>query len=213
VNPLTHTLIGWTLANGVALTRRDRALVTLAGVIPDVDGLGIVAELLTRNGPHPLLWWSAYHHVLGLNLGGALMVAGLVAYLAHRRWLCTALAVVSFHLHLLGDLVGARGPDGYQWPIPFLPPFSEAWQLTWSGQWALTAWPNLLLTGLLLALTSYLAWKRGYSPLELISPRADIAFVGVLQHRFGTPRLMPDASVAKPMSAEWCGGEPQTGAS
>jgi inner membrane protein len=83
VHPLTHTLIGWTLAHGVPLTRRDHALVTLAGVIPDADGLGLVAELLTRHGAHPLLWWSAYHHVLGHNLRGALMVAGLVAYLAH----------------------------------------------------------------------------------------------------------------------------------
>jgi hypothetical protein len=48
---VTHTLIGWTLAKRVALTRRDRALATLAGVIPDVDGLGLVAELPTRHGP------------------------------------------------------------------------------------------------------------------------------------------------------------------
>ncbi len=27
------------------------------------------------------------------------------------------LVLFSFHLHLLGDLVGARGPDGDQWPI------------------------------------------------------------------------------------------------
>jgi inner membrane protein len=202
VHPLTHTLIGWTLAHAVPLTRRDRALVTLAGVIPDVDGLGLVAEILTRNRPHPLLWWSAYHHVLAHHVGAALVIAGIVACLARRRWVCTALAVVSFHLHLLADLVGARGPDGNQWPIPYLSPFSDAWQLTWSGQWALNAWPNLFLTGLLLALTGYLAWKRGYSPLELISQRANIALVGVLWDRFGTPRIMPNASMAKSMIAE-----------
>jgi inner membrane protein len=109
--------------------------------------------------------------------------------------------------------VGARGPDGYQWPIPYLSPFSDVWQLTWSGQWALNAWPNLLLTGLLLALTGYLTWQRGYSPLEPISPRADHVLVSTLRDRFGTPRLMLDASVVKPMSSEWCGREPQTGAS
>jgi inner membrane protein len=121
MNPLTHALLGWTLAQVVPLTRRDRALVTLAGVVPDIDGLGVVAELLT-----PLLWWSEYHHVLAHNLGGALVVTIAVICLAHRRWVGAALACTSFHLHLLGDLVGGRGPDGYQWPIPYLAPFSAA---------------------------------------------------------------------------------------
>jgi inner membrane protein len=94
------------------------------GPIPDLPPLTMPIEEAMRT--QRALWWSAYHHVLGHNLGGALVVAGLVAYLAHRRWLCTALAVVRFHLHLLGDLVGARGPDGYPWPIPYLSPFSEA---------------------------------------------------------------------------------------
>jgi hypothetical protein len=72
VHPITHLLIGWTLAQTVPLTRRDRALATLAGVIPDIDGLGIVAEFLTHDSQHPLLWWSAYHHVLAHNVGGTM---------------------------------------------------------------------------------------------------------------------------------------------
>jgi hypothetical protein len=202
VHPITHLLIGWTLAQVVPLTRRDRRLVTLAGVVPDIDGLGLIAELLTRDSPHPLLWWSASHHVLAHNVGAALVVAGVVGCVAHRRWLCAALATVSFHLHLLGDLIGARGPDGYQWPIPYLLPFSDTWQWTWAGQWALNAWPNLVITGLLLGLTGALTWWRGCSPLELISPRADLALVGVLRDCFGTPHSLSDASVVTPMSAE-----------
>ena len=31
---------------------------------PDFDGLGVVAEILTRDRAQPLLWWSGYHHVL-----------------------------------------------------------------------------------------------------------------------------------------------------
>jgi hypothetical protein len=61
MHPLTHMLLGWPLAHVVPLTRRDRALVTLAGIVPDLDGLALIPELLTRHGPHPLLWWSAYH--------------------------------------------------------------------------------------------------------------------------------------------------------
>jgi hypothetical protein len=46
----------------------------------------------------------------------------------------------------IGDLVGSRGPAGYQWPIPYLLPFSNSWHWTWKGQWALNAWPNILIT-------------------------------------------------------------------
>jgi len=28
-------------------------------------------------------------------------------------------------------MLGSRGPDGYQWPIPYLSPFSSAVQLSW----------------------------------------------------------------------------------
>jgi hypothetical protein len=97
------------------------------------------------------------------------------------------LAFAAFHLHLLGDILGSRGPDGYQWPIPYLLPFSNVWQIAWQGQWALDAWPNIALTMLLLVLTFMLAWKRGYSPLEMISQRADAKLIESLRVRFGMP--------------------------
>src|SRR6185436_5291484 len=96
----------------------------------------------------------------------------------------TLLVLLSFHLHLVADLMGARGPDGDQWPIPYLLPFSNRWQWTWSGQWALNAWPNFVLTALLLTLALWLAWKRGYSPLELFSAKADGALVRAIRNRF-----------------------------
>ena len=50
MNPVTHFLTGWALANCVpSLDRKERAMVGLACVIPDVDGLGAIADLLTRN--------------------------------------------------------------------------------------------------------------------------------------------------------------------
>lgn len=94
---------------------------------------------------------------------------------------------ISFHLHLLGDLIGARGPDGEQWPIPYLSPFSTAWHWTWSGQWALNAWPNMAITASVIAFALWSAWKRGFSPLEMISARADRAFVAALRNRFPLP--------------------------
>ena len=177
--------MGWVVANSVpTLTQRERAMVTWASVVPDVDGLGIIAERLTEHSAHPLNWWSEYHHLLGHNLGFALAVTIMAAIFARQKLTTAALVFVSFHLHLFSDLVGARGPDDDQWPIPYLLPFSNAWQLTWSGQWALNAWPNFVITGTLIVATIMLARRHGFSPLEIFSRKSDAIVVAALRNRF-----------------------------
>ncbi len=182
MSPVTHFLTGWVLSNLANLTRRERALVTFAGVVPDADGLGVVADFVTRNSANPTDWFSRYHHSLH-DLGFALVVSAVCFGFASQRWKVAALAFLSFHLHLLEDLLGSRGPDSYQWPIPYLMPFSSAVQITWQGQWALNAWPNIVITIALLTLTLYLAWSRGYSPVEIFSKNVDQAFVAALRQR------------------------------
>lgn len=182
MSPVTHFLTGSVFANLASLGRRDRALVTIACVAPDVDGLGIIAEYLTRHSQHPLEWFSTYHHSLH-SLPFAVVVTAASFALATQRWKAAGLAFLSFHIHLLEDLLGSRGPDGYQWPIPYLMPFSRACGLIWHGQWALNAWPNFAITISLLLMTFYLAWSRGFSPLEMVSLKADAAFVAALRKR------------------------------
>ena len=187
MSPVTHFLSGWVFASCFRLNRRERAAVTLASVAPDVDGLGIVPELLTRNSSHPLLWFSQYHHSLHTLLFA--VVTSFVALALTRRWGTAALAFVSFHLHLLEDLLGSRGPDGDQWPIPYLTPFSDHLQLVWHGQWALNAWQNYAITIALLILTIWIAKRKGISPVEIFSTAADKAVVAGLG---GTPALTYD---------------------
>jgi inner membrane protein len=208
MSPVTHFLAGWLLASvrshgRPVLTRREKALVVAAAVAPDLDGFGLIPELLTRNSAHPLLWFSRYHHSLH-NLGfallctvAALLIAGLPNFafgpamrdsgppdcaafaragvggrpIPTHPWLTAALVFLSFHLHLLCDLIGSRGPDGDQWPIPYLKPFSNALQLTWHGQWALNGWQNFAITGLLLLATLWILKKYGSSPVELMRKR------------------------------------------
>jgi hypothetical protein len=185
MNPITHFFMGWTVANAApALVKRDRLLVTLAGVAPDLDGLGIVAEWLTRGSTNPWNWWTDYHHVMGHNLGFILLASAIIAVLSRSNFTTILLVWVSFHLHLLADLVGARGPEGDQWPIPYLLPFSGRIQLAWSGQWALNAWPNFVITAALMAAALAWARQRGFSPLEMISNKADAALVQALRTRF-----------------------------
>jgi inner membrane protein len=185
MSPVTHFLLGWVAANASeATTRKERALITLAGVAPDVDGLGLIADLLTRKFERPLDWYSQYHHLLAHNLGFCLLVVAFACLMAKRKLQTAVLVFLSFHLHLLCDLMGSRSPDGYQWPIVYLFPFSKALQLTWSGQWELNAWQNFVITGVALAWVFAIAIKRGVSPLEMISESASRRFVDTLRRRF-----------------------------
>jgi hypothetical protein len=187
MSPITHFLTGWVFANCAKLGQRERTLVTLSCVAPDMDGLGIIPELLTRNSAHPLLWFTLYHHK-SHTLAFALVVGAAAFALARQKWKTALLALLSFHIHLFEDVIGSRGPDGYQWPIPYLEPFSSSVQLAWHGEWKLNAWPNVAITAALLVTTFWLAWRRGFSPLEMISAWADRAFVCALRQRFGDPR-------------------------
>ena len=187
MSPVTHFFTGWVFANCFNLGRRDRALVTLACVAPDVDGLGIIPELLTRTSTHPLLWFTLYHHSLH-NLTFALVIAAIAFALAAQKWKTALLALLSFHIHLFEDLLGSRGPEGYQWPIPYLAPFSSSLQLVWRGQWGLNAWQNIVITIVLLLITLWLAWRRGFSPLEMVSARADSVLVETLRRRYPRSR-------------------------
>lgn len=205
MSPVTHFLAGWVLAEGWSasrrgpLRRREKAMIVAAAVAPDIDGLGIIPELLTRHTSHPLLWFSEYHHSLH-TLAFAVVVA-VAAYLVSgskfafgpsilgqaipSHPITTAmLAFFSFHLHLFCDLIGARGPEGYPWPIPYLKPCSNSLQLTWHGQWPLNGWENFVITGALLLATFWLAWRNGSSPLELVSSKWNTALVEVLRSRF-----------------------------
>ena len=200
MSPATHLLASWLVASIAPLNRREKAAVVCAGLAPDLDGLGIIPELITRNSAHPLLWFSEYHHSLH-TLAFALIVTALALLVslstdfafgpAIRRpsappmfWTTALLAFLSFHLHLFCDLLGSRGPDGYQWPIPYLQPFSSKLQLSWHSQWTLNSWQNLLITLTLVVFTLWLAWKTGSSPIELASRRANHAFVSVVRRRF-----------------------------
>jgi hypothetical protein len=147
-------------------------LVTLAGVLPDLDGLTLAAgeELYGR-----------WHHVL---THGALAAAGCAFALvpfagAGQRLKVAALALGAFHLHLLCDLAGS-GPG---WPIHYLWPWSDR-ETMWSGQWNLASWQNTVigLTATLVCL-SFALW-RGRTPVELFSLKSDAKVVATLKARF-----------------------------
>lgn len=199
MNPITHALTGWCFAESIpGLSVRGKALVTFAAVAPDLDGLGVIGEMTTQGSQHPVFWWSDYHHVLCHNLAFALVLGIVSALIADgRRVLVGVLAFVAVHLHILEDLAGSRGPDGFQWPIAYLYPMPGGPQLVWSGQWYFNAWPNVAITAALLGVTIVLAWRRGYSVAGLVSARGDRAIVQMLRQRFGEPGRVEGTTVPR----------------
>jgi inner membrane protein len=151
-------------------------------VVPDLDGFGYPVELLTRNLAQPWDWFHRFHHHLSHNLLSCLLIAAVAWRLGGRSGRVALLALLAALGHLGCDLIGASGPDGYQWPIPFWQPLSsQGW--TWLCQWGLSSWENAVITVLALILTLSLAVKRGFSPVELFSPRWDQQVVAALRRQ------------------------------
>lgn len=156
--------------------RRERVAVTLAGIAPDVDGAGYVIDTFAPFWGAQTYLYQQYHHILAHNLAFALLAAVIGALVARqKKALAAALCFLAANLHFLGDIVGSKGPDGYQWPIPYLYPFNDDLQVVWSGQWELNAWPNILIAGLVILGVGVISRKKGYSPFELVSKRIDAA--------------------------------------
>lgn len=188
MGPVTHGLISWWVANARPMARRDRLLVFLAGVLPDIDGLPI---LFSRD------LYFRWHHIACHNLCFGLICFGLIALLAEKRLLCVGLAFVSFHLHLAGDYFGSGGWDGrflHVWPLPYLYPLVGGWDgdtfvgpawywNTW--QWPLSSWINQLVSMIGLAGLIYTGVYLDRTWFEFVTPRFDEQFCATLRKWFG----------------------------
>ncbi len=184
--PGTHALIGWWSANVVPLGRRDRLLIFLGGVLPDLDGLGLFISLEA---------YLTYHHVLCHNLACGLLWTVLTALFARDRWRCVVLTLLNWHLHLACDYFGSRGPwETPPWPLPYLFPLVGNWSGTtlqgpawyWNPwQWPLHAWPNTLITVLGIAGWAYVGVRLNRTWFEFVWPWFDQEVCRMLRRWFG----------------------------
>lgn len=209
MSPVTHFLISWSVAlSANDLERRERAMIAVAGIAPDIDGFGYPVEVLTRNSENPLLWFSDYHHVLAHNIVFCgILAAGAYALAKNRRLLTMALVFLTSNLHLICDILGSKGPDGHQWPVPYFAPFVSQGYV-WSQQWPLASWQNMVVTVIAMGITLYASWRYAVSPLEIVSQKVNDGFVGILRKRFGEVEESEDTvaaidnSASKPEEAE-----------
>jgi len=186
MNPVTHFLVGWTALEKAQRANRDKALVVLAGLAPDLDGLGIIVDFTTRTlGLAETNYYQEFHHVYGHGLPAALVISAVVAGLAASRARAALCAFVAVHLHFFCDLLGSRGKGAEDiWGIAYFSPLADKPVFEWSGQWELIGWQNTLITVVLLIWTVARGISAGYTPLRLASKKADEQVVAALRNRF-----------------------------
>jgi hypothetical protein len=158
-------------------------LVTLAGILPDVDGLGLALDLANSAlGRQPTFYYAQYHHYLLHGIFGAVVITLLLTCFAEQRWRVALLSFALFHLDLLCDFVGSRGPSPEDlWPIFYYGPFDKGPMWVWRGQWRLDGWQNRIVCLGLFAWSFRLAVIRGHSVVGVFNRRADSVFVNVLR--------------------------------
>lgn len=186
---VTHLLVGWTVAEHVTEKPRDRALITWCSVLPDLDGIGLPIDWTMRALGYSSSIYEQFHRLALHGLPGAVLFAIIVSILAEERRRAAVWSLVSYHLHLLGDIAGSRGGNPEDiWPIYYLEPVSSALTFSWAGQWPLTSWQNTSFTVVLMIYALILAVRRGYSPVSLFSRRADKVLVQTLRARWTSLR-------------------------
>src|SRR3989304_4626142 len=102
MHPVTHLLAGWIIADTCKLAPRDRAFVSWANVIPDLDGIGYIVDFANKiSGRTETINYETYHHDWGHGLPAAILTTLIVYCLAIEKRKTAFLALMTFHLHLL----------------------------------------------------------------------------------------------------------------
>lgn len=139
MSPVTHFLTGLVFANCVRLDHKERVLVTLAAVAPDIDGLGFVPEVVSRNSPHPRVMVHALSP-LTAYLDVRVDRSAIAFALARQKWKAGLLALVSF-ICIFSKMSSARAdPMASSGLYRTWNHSPLSLQVAWRGEWGLKAW-------------------------------------------------------------------------
>jgi len=201
----SHLIISWFVAEACGVkSPRDRRIVALSGLAPDIDSLAYVGAIVYFRFDKDLAFehvWEVVHHRYTHGLG-FVVLTGIVAFLILTRFSfpgvgrrndvaagpgsragrVALLCMLVSAIHVFCDVV-AGGPT---WPVfPAWPLSDLAWSLDWS--WTLGEWPNSVILFACLAGTMLYARVAGYSPMESINYGVERWFVRIIEHGSDIP--------------------------
>ena len=168
MSPITHALIGWTLSQPLT-KKRDRCLATVAAIVPDIDGLTLLGGVDL---------YHEFHHTFGHNIFFGFMFSAFSTWKSPEQKKVFLLGFLSFHSHLVCDLLGS----GADWGIYYLWPASR-WEITSFPpfQWELESWQNIITTVIFMIIVMGIGIKKRRTIVELFSTNADEKFVAILR--------------------------------
>src|SRR5260221_6234784 len=104
-------MVGWVGLERLQPSMRDKTLVALAGIAPDLDGLGIVVDFAARQlGLPETNYYQAYHRVYGHGLPAALVISAAAAAMAAPRAPGAPWGVIAVHPRFI--CCNLRAPRG-----------------------------------------------------------------------------------------------------
>lgn len=114
INTIDHIQVGWICGHLGDFDRRERRILMLASLAPDIDGLFLAAYW------NPELF-NSLHHTFGHNLFYPVAIGAIAAAFARRRrGKMFLLGILMVLLHYIVDMLTAA-----DWGIPFFWPFSH----------------------------------------------------------------------------------------
>lgn len=187
MGPGSHLQIGYLIANAASLNTRDRRLVMLAGVAPDVDGVVGIFDIVREGRLLDCSYstFHALHHTFGHNVFfgvfGALLLGAAAAGAKGRVfWLCLA-AMAS---HYAADAVAADYPLNLLWPLGGdMEPIPI---LLGASPWVVKYVIQFSLMIVILALCAWMVARTHRTPVEVLSPQLDRFLVGYVVGAFTT---------------------------
>jgi inner membrane protein len=183
MSPVIHGLVAWILAILLIKDVRDRRLVVIAGVIPDIDAIFL---LLNED-----LFYE-FHHTIGHSFVFGIPLALLFAAVSRDttannhhikqyqsfpsrfRARVFLACLGTFSLHLLADYYGSN------WPVPLFWPFSgyEVTAAEFISYQTMYGIINPVVAALTVLIVIILIFVKESTPLEFISKKLDDRLVG-----------------------------------
>ena len=186
----SHLFLSYLIPWRTKLERRDRVIISLAGLAPDVD-----APILLLMGKEAFV---EYHHDYTHHLAGAVVVLAAGLAFGRRKAAAAGFAVAAWCGHMLLDMLGGgdRHPgEPFAYPVPLLWPFSDRPFDPFPFSWSLASWQNGLVMVFAMALMVRIALVEGRTVVEVFSLRADRVVVDVIRKRIGGESKVPPPPV------------------